>query len=300
MTPSQVFMSYKSKSAVALGTFDGLHIGHRHILHRLIEIARENNLISIALTLCAPVRSVPGVLSTPDEKIKLLRSLPLDEIIMLPNTSEVTRQPAEVFFHSFIRNRLKTKHFVVGEDFAFGHGRQGNIEWLKKIGNENRIEIHVVKPLFSGHKIISSSLIRELLAQGHLADANKLLGRFYSIESLPVKGRGVASKLGFPTINLKPAASKILPGGVFCGWVSQDSNLWPAVINIGKKPTLFSDEKIIVEAHILGFKGEWPRRKTAVHLCHKLREEMKFSGINSLKKQITKDIIKAKKCILKP
>ena len=281
-------------SAVALGTFDGIHRGHRHIFSRLLREGKNNNLSTVIVAFESPVRPVTGILSTPEEKITLLSELPADEIILLPNNSSIISQPANVFFHEFIRGRLNTRSFVVGEDFAFGHGRKGTVGWLTAMGRKNGVGIHVVSPVYAGHKVISSSRIRELLHKGKIDDANALLGGFYYIEGTPGRGRGIATKMGFPTININVPPEKLLPLGVYCAWVSSPgSAMLPAVVNIGARPTFFPEGSITMEAHILNFNGTWPPGKTTLRLCRKLRNEKQFDSIQSLQAQIKKDTQKA-------
>ncbi|OGS24572.1 MAG: riboflavin biosynthesis protein RibF [Elusimicrobia bacterium RIFOXYB2_FULL_50_12] len=282
-------------SAVALGTFDGIHRGHRHIFSRLFREGKTNGLSTIIVAFESPVRPVTGVLSTPEEKLTLLSELPADEIILLPNSSSIISQPADVFFHTFIRRRLNTRSFIVGEDFALGHGRKGTVGWLTEMGRKNGIAIHVVNPLHAGHGVISSSRIRELLRKGKIDDANALLGGFYYIEGMPERGRGIATRMGFPTINIGVRPEKLLPLGVYCTWISSGHTMLPAVVNIGERPTFFPEGSLAIEAHIPGFNGQWPSRKTTLRLCHKLRNEKRFDSMKKLQDQIKKDVQKAVK-----
>jgi riboflavin kinase/FMN adenylyltransferase len=187
------------------------------------------------------------------------------------------------------------KHLVVGEDFAFGRGRQGDTAWLKKESAKAGTGITVVKPLKLGGRVVSSSLIRDLLKSGDLALANSLLGRPYHFDGVPEKGRGFGRKMGVPTVNLAVPGEKILPAGVYAAFAGVEGREWPAVINIGIRPTFFSEGKTVPEIFILGFSGRWPDKKTGVYLCLKLRDEKKFDNVGELKAGIARDVVKAKK-----
>ena len=186
-------------------------------------------------------------------------------------------------------------HLVVGHDFAFGRGRQGDTKWLKKETVSSGTEITVVEPLRSAGRVISSSLIRTYLKEGRLDRANELLGRFYHFDGIPEKGRGLGTKLGFPTVNLSVIQEKILPPGVHTAIIGAGNRTWPAVIYIGIRPTFFSEGKTVPELNILCFSGKWTTGRTNVRLCGNIRKEKSFASVIDLKKQIANDISVAKK-----
>ncbi|HBU68941.1 MAG TPA: riboflavin biosynthesis protein RibF [Elusimicrobia bacterium] len=283
----------KPYSAVAVGTFDGLHRGHQYLINRLLKISETKKLKSVVVALSAPVRQVPGVLSTVREKEKLLAQFPIDDVVILPNTSDITSQPADQFLNEFLIDRLKAREFVIGQDFAFGKGRKGDINWLKAQSENNNITVEVIKPIYFKDEVISSSQIRKLVLEGDIKTANQLLGSFYLISSKPVRGRGLGTRIGFPTINLVPEKNKLLPQGVFCAWCSSQNKTFPSVVNIGSRPTFFSDAVVTVEIHLLGYKGAWKSKETSIYLCNKLREEARFSNSRELAAQIADDVKKA-------
>lgn len=280
-------------SAVAIGTFDGLHRGHRKLLEQLCQTAERDKLASVLIALEHPVRPVSGLLSLPKEKLRLLSDFPIDCVIVLPVSHQLVDQPADYFLENFLIKKLNARHLVVGENFAFGHGRHGTVQWLGRNLPAHGIALTAVRPLCYHGKPVSSTRIRMLIEEGRLDYANRLLGRFYQFEGMPVPGRRIGRTLGFPTINLRVAREKLLPPGVHVAVVQRGRRLWPAVISIGRRPTFEKAGQIIPEINLLGFSGEWPAVTTRVHLCRHLRRERRFPGIEELKIQIAEDVRRA-------
>jgi riboflavin kinase / FMN adenylyltransferase len=284
------------RSAVAVGTFDGLHVGHRYLINKLIEVSRKKKLKSVIVALSSPVRRGTPVLTSLGEKLALFRQFPVDEVIVLRTGPEVTGLPAKIFFEEFIAGQLRAKHIVVGRNFAFGHNREGDIGWLKREGRKTGIAVDAVSPLKSGGEVVSSSRIRALLHEGGIGAANSLLGRPYSITGKPVKGYGLGRKLGFPTVNLSVEPCKLLPPGVFIGVTKgAGRNLYPSVVNIGVRPTFFDGQNKLLEIHLLGFSGKWAAGETTLYMLKHLRSEKKFPNRKFLVNQIARDVEKAKR-----
>ena len=282
------------KSCVAIGTFDGVRKGHQGLIDELIDISRKKKLKSVIVSLSRPVRHVSGILTETNEKKALLRRFFADEIYLLPVTRDLINLSAEGFFKKFLIRKLKSRHLVVGPNFAFGHGRRGDTAWLKKNCPKAGIGL-TVKGLNCSHgKAISSSRIRSLLHQGRLELASKLLGRLYSFDGVHTKGRGLGRKLGVPTINLKVAKGKLLPLGVFLVTVEAAGKFFPGIANIGSRPTLYKNGGIVPEINLLGFHGSWKIKKMRIYLLKHLRKERRFKSINHLKKQLNKDMKKAR------
>jgi riboflavin kinase/FMN adenylyltransferase len=282
-------------TAVAIGTFDGFHLGHRYLVKKLVETAARKELRCVIVALSRPIKPVAGILTTETEKAELMKQYPVDEIVLLPVSQEIIAQSAAVFFEDFLCGKLNMKHLVVGKDFALGRGRQGDTSWLKKECAKKGTGITIVEPKRYRGKTISSSLIREYIKKGDIDSANRLLGRFYHFEGMPEKGRGLGTKMGVPTVNLKVTGGKLLPSGVFTAMIGVGSDIWPAVINIGIRPTFFSEGENVPEANIFGFSGKWPQAATDVYLCSALRKEKRFASMVKLKAQIARDIVKAKR-----
>jgi riboflavin kinase / FMN adenylyltransferase len=262
---------------------------------KLLRAAEINKLRSVIVTLSKPVKPVAGILTTEKEKITLIKQYPVDEVVVLPVSPEMMSQTAAEFFEHYLCENLGMKHLVVGSDFALGCGRQGDTNWLKKECALKDAEMTVVKPLKLGGKIVSSSLIRRYLKDGELEKANKMLGRFYHFDGMPEKGRGIAAKLGAPTVNLKVSGGKILPPGVHASIIGAKNEIWPSIINIGIRPTFFTEGETVPEVNIFGFSGKWPVKKTDIYLCSNIRQEKRFANTDFLKAQIQKDISQAKK-----
>jgi riboflavin kinase/FMN adenylyltransferase len=191
-------------------------------------------------------------------------------------------------------DQLKIRHLVIGQNFAFGYHREGDVSWLKKKCPRHRVVVTAVSPRQWKKEVISSSRIRALLEQGEIEHANELLGRAYQIQGMPEPGRGVGRTLGFPTVNLAIPSEKLLPRGVFAGLVRYKQSLLPVVLNIGTRPTFFVDGTVTVEVNIIDFHGIWPLTMTTIYLCHRLRPELKFSNAHELQAQLAKDVDEAR------
>ena len=276
-----------------------MHLGHQYLIKRLLEASKTGNCESILVTISQPIRPVPGVLTSENEKLQILNKYPLDEIIVLPNTNEITNLSALSFLEDFLYKKLNARHIIAGENFAFGRDREGNIHWLKEQAKAKGIEIEILKPYKQNGFAVSSTRIRDFLLSGHLKEANKLLSRLYNFEGIPVKGRGLGTKLGFPTVNLKVEEEKLLPAGVYAGWIEltevKKDQIRPCVINIGTRPTFFNKGKTHCEVHILDFNAKWPNKKTKVTLLKYLRPEKRFENVERLIQQISNDIKEAEK-----
>lgn len=286
----------KIGSAITIGTFDGVHKGHELLIKKTIKAAKENGFKSIIIALEKPVKNVSGVLSLYEEKIETIKLYGIDEIIIIPVPSEILQSEPEDFFNDFLVDTLNVSHIVCGQDFAFGKNRKGDLNWIKKRSKQAGIKLDIVKPLKKGKIEISSSYIRKLIENNNLNEANKLLGKEYYFKGIPFRDQGLGKELGFPTVNLKVNKEKLLPKGVFIGTVTASGkDIYPAIVNIGNRPTFNRGKDIVPEVHILNFSGKWNKVKTKVNLIKKIRDEKKFKNEKELQKAINGDIIKAKK-----
>jgi riboflavin kinase/FMN adenylyltransferase len=281
------------KSAVVIGTFDGMHKGHRLLISKTLSSAKKNNLRSVIIVLEKPVKKVRGLLTTYEEKIEEIKFLGADEIFVIGVPSEILFCAPEEFFDEFLHKMLNTSEIVCGIDFAFGKDRKGSIEWLKRKAKEKNIKMDIVEPLKNISKKISSSYIRILIEKGDVKNVASLLGRNYSFTGIPFKEKGEGKKLGFPTVNLRVNSDKLLPKGVYISLISQGERIYPSLTNIGIRSTFDRGNKIVPETHILGFKGEWGKLQTKVILFKKTRNEKKFASTETLKVQISKDVLAA-------
>ncbi len=283
------------KTVVTIGTFDGVHKGHRMLIKKNLTAAKKHGLKSIIVALERPFRNVSGLLTLYKEKIHEISLLGIDEIYIIPVPSKILSDKPEVFFEGFLIRELNAAEIVCGADFAFGKDRKGSIEWLKKKTKGKGLQLTIVKPLKAGSKQISSSLARHLLEKGDLKGANRLLGRNYSFYGMPFREKGIAKKLGYPTVNLKTDENKLLPLGIFISTISQGTKIYPSITSIGSRPTFDRGAKIVPETYILDFKGTWKKAETKVVLLKKVRDEKKFKNAGELINQISKDVAAAKK-----
>jgi len=284
--------TYKIKtSAVAIGNFDGFHLGHQKIIQRLKQIARENNLISIILTFTPNpkiyFKREKYLINTDAQKKEILENLEVDRVIII-NFTEVVDMSDEQFLKDFLIDKYKMKHIVMGENFRFGKGREGDIGFLQQMSDQWGFGLTVVKPVRLDNHRISSSYIREKLAAAQIEESNRMLGRKYFIDGIVVEGDKVGTELGFPTINLE-TDNILLPEGVFKTTVEIDGEMYDSITYIGYRPT-FSGKEKKVEAHIFDFNREVYGKPVKIYFEKKLRDDMKFESKKSLINQIKKDI----------
>ena len=297
--------------AVTIGVFDGVHMGHRALIGRLISEARNRSLTATVITFANHPQSVlnppsPPLLTTVEERLELLAELGVDETVVLPFTIELSRLTAEQFCREILVGKLACKLLVVGDDFALGYRREGTVAKLKELGKQLGFEVIVVSPVTSEGIRVSSSEIRQLLLQGDVERANELLGKPYRIVGDVVKGAGRGRKLGFPTINLKVEPEKLLPRfGVYAGKVSvaqsdktnfalptshPAQHSFDAAAYIGQRPT-FGETEPAVEAYLLDFNGVVPEgAKVTLELVAFIRPDQKFDSADALIEQMNRDV----------
>ena len=265
---------------IAIGAFDGIHIGHRALIIKAVENAKKNGGKSVVFTFLnhplerINIRKAPKLINSLEEKIHIIKSLGVDYLIMQPFTEKFSNETPENFVKEILKRKLDAQEVFVGFNFSFGKGGLGNSENLKEFGLENNIKIGIEEPVKLHGKIVSSTYIREKLTQGELKIANLCLGAPFLIIGEVVHGRKLGRVMGFPTANLKILNKIYPPFGIYGGKVKIEGNenKWDAVINIGKNPTLKPDEKSI-EVHILDFDKDIYGRKIYVSLIEHLRDE---------------------------
>jgi len=285
--------------AVAVGNFDGVHLGHIHLINTLVKEAKRENLQPLVITfephpveVLQPFNRLFCKLSTGWEKKYIIEHNLGVKTEVLPFTEEFANTPPEVFVEEFLINRYGAKLIVVGYDWRFGKNASGNVETVKKICSRKGCKVVEVSPLRVGGKIVSSTLIRQILRRGNLKEASLYLGHPYFIARIPVKGRGLGRKIGFPTLNFEGVENLCLPNGVYA--VLCDGN--PAVANLGYAPTLKGDKRRL-EVHLL--EGRFKLSAQPLIVFQKfLRPEKVFKDVVQLKEQIKKDIEEAKKVFL--
>lgn len=284
---------------LTIGTFDGVHLGHRHLLEQLVRRARDTGRTSAVLTFHPHPRVLlhpelrPAYLSSPEERAVLLESLGIDLLVILPFTRELAETPAEAFVHQ-LYTRLRMRELWVGADFALGKGRSGNIASLQALSASLGFTLHVIEPVRNGDEAISSTRIRNLLLKGQVADAASLLGRPYSLSGTVGPGARRGRILGFRTANLHFDPLRATPAnGVYAVWAVVDGQRYPAVANMGVRPSFGSGDRLL-EVHLLDYEGDLYGKTLTVEFVRRLRPEMRFEDINALIAQVQHDIVEAR------
>ncbi len=266
-------------TCAAVGSFDGLHIAHRHILTTCLSSPYRSMVITF--------RTHPSMdrdlLFTPDEKVEALRDLGVDAVLLLEREHK-TLTAGE--FLNILITHFHVRRLLMGFNHRFGRGREGSPIWIAENVSKYPLEIHLFPPFVLDGEVVSSSLIRRLLKEGDLAKANRLLGRHYSLTGRVVRGAGKGREIGFPTANLSVPSEKLVPAnGVYVVFVPT-LRRW-GVMHIGPRPTLGLGRS--VEVHVLDFSGEVPSEIT-VEFAHRIREPMKFATVEDLRSRIREDI----------
>ena len=293
------------ETLITIGVFDGVHLGHRHLIRKLIQRAAEGNFLSGVVTFNSNPKAVLSPrtklarLTTLEERASLLKSLGVDLVIPITFTTEVAALSAREFV-LYLKKYLKLRGLVVGPNFALGRGREGNAATLQSLGQELGFTVEVVKPLMTENTLVSSTAVREALARGDMKTTTKLLGRYFSLRGPVGGGAERGHVLGFPTANIQVEPEQALPeDGVYATLAHVEDKVYQSVTNIGVKPTFGKGERT-VEVHILDFTGDLYGRKLTIELVERLRAEVKFVGPEELAAQIKKDVEQAKTVLKKP
>ena len=283
-------------TAVTTGTFDGLHVGHRHILEQLVRSARSRGLSSVVLTFESHPRNildkndVVKLLSDPEEKTKLLAEMPIDHLVILPFNKEFSEISPERFVKDILVEKLGAKLLVVGYDHRFGKNREGNFEYLEENASKFGFEVEEIPKREIERAAVSSTKIRKALLQGDVRTAAKYLGRLYTLSGTVTEGNKMGRKLGFPTANIRVTdPNKLVPAdGVYAVKVFLENKEYRGMMNIGIRPTFGGLNKTL-EVHIFDFEDDIYGRVLTVAFVDRIRDEMKFSSPEALKEQLEKD-----------
>lgn len=282
-------------SAVAIGKFDGLHLGHRKLLEQILE-QKEKGLLSAVFTFePAPEAFFSGKkireLMSREEKRTAFAKMGIDVLIEFPLTSQTASIEAKEFIREYLAKKLRAKVIAAGSDLSFGHHGKGNAAMLEQMAAEYQYEVKLVQKVRFRGEEISSSLIRETVSLGDMEKAAALLGMPYQVTGQVGHGRQLGRKIGMPTVNLLPPEEKLLPPkGVYYSCVRLEGKRYPAVSNIGCKPTV-SDEKVLgVESYLYDFATDIYGKEIEVELLSYKRPEQKFDSVDSLKSQMQRDI----------
>jgi len=286
----------RRKAVIALGTFDGMHLGHQILFYKLRSLSSKYNQISMVYTFLNHPMDVicrsrkPPLLMTVNEKVKAFLDFGLDYAAIVPFTKKFASLP----YHEFILKLLKNipiGHIVVGYNFTFGYKGEGNVKHLMEMGREHCFQVHVIPPVTIDGSTVSSTRIRACIEQGDIEESNRLLGRPYDISGRVIHGKEIGRTLGFPTANLSFPYEKIIPRpGVYITLAELDGRLYPSLSNIGTNPTVTLDEEIHIETHILDFKESIYGKNIRIHFLHRIRDEKIFENLQELSYQINHDI----------
>ena len=290
-------------TAIALGSFDGLHEGHRRVIASVTRRASELGLVPTVVSFWPHPREVLFGearlrLDLPAEKLSLLQPLGIEQLVLVPFTRELAQLSPEDFVRQVLVQQLQAQVVAVGENFRFGSGRSGDIHTLQQLGAERGIEVLVQPLLADQQEQLSSSRIRRALAAGELGQAAELLGRPYRFGGTVVSGRGLGRQLGWPTANLQVDGRKFLPlEGVYAAWAWLDGQVMPAVMNLGPQPTVDPAAPSAVEVHLLGRRLDLVGAEVLVEPVVLLRRQQRFESVDALVEQIGRDARQAE-CLL--
>lgn len=280
-------------AAVAVGNFDGLHLGHRKILDRLCAAASERGLRSLVLTFEPHPERALGrrsvlMIDTPEGRLERLRRTCVDAVVLIPFDRAFAGLGCREFVDDVLRTRLGAEEAVVGRGFRFGRNRRGDTARLRALGRKAGLRVHVVPPAVVGGRTVSSTAVRRLLARGRVEEAARLLGRPYEISGRVVGGRSRGRRIGFPTANLE-TPNEILPGGVFVTETVRGGRAFASVTSVGTNPT-FGPGPLSVETLLLDFRGSLYGSVLTVRFLARLRSTRKFGGAAPLAARIGRDV----------
>ncbi|MGO1367937.1 MAG: bifunctional riboflavin kinase/FAD synthetase [Senegalia sp. (in: firmicutes)] len=287
----------KDKTVICLGSFDGLHIGHKTLIKNVMKKSKKENLKSVVFTFSnhpasiIPNKPEPKLIITNEEKIKILENIGIDFFIMIAFSKEFMQMKPENFIKEVLVKKLNVKRIVIGFNYKFGYKGKGDANLLKKLGEEYDFEVEVVSPIKNNEEVISSSIIRELILNGEIKKANKYLGRNFSIEGKVIHGKKRGKNLGFPTANIYLNNNYIVPKmGVYKTKTIYKSNIYNSLTNVGLNPTFEKNKEVSIETYILDFNEEIYDENIKIEFLYFLRSEKKFSSKEDLIKQMKLDV----------
>jgi len=290
ISPSEV----KNPTSIAIGSFDGLHAGHRNLIKSVVE---ENEYTPTIASFWPHPREVLYNetrlrLDLPEEKLPILEDLGIEQLVLIPFDKKLSKLTAENFITDILINQLQAKNISVGANFRFGFKRSGDINTIKNVIKDMDIKLKIISILEDNEGRISSSRVRDLLQKSDLKNAFKILNRAYSFKGKVVKGKGIGKSLGFPTANLEIDGRKFLPGeGVYAAWttIESSSHKIASIMNLGSQPTIDPLLPSAVEVHLINKDINLYGLNLSVEPVKKLRSQIQFENIDQLSNQIKKD-----------
>jgi riboflavin kinase / FMN adenylyltransferase len=286
-----------------IGNFDGVHLGHRRILEKVVARAREADRPSLAITFEPHPLSVlrpdsaPRRLQTFRQKEEAIEAIGIENLLVIPFTRDFSLTEPEEFVRSILRGRLAVSEIYLGSHFAFGRGKRGDIDLLKRMGPECGFVASSVEEVIVEGEPVSSTRIRNAVARGEVTRARAMLGREYEIDGLVAKGDKVGRRIGYPTINLEPENALHPADGVYVTQIHVRSfdRRFDCVTNIGRRPTVYEDYATVIETFVLDFSSNVYGEKVRLFFFERLREERRFPSVTALSDQIGRDIEETRK-----
>ncbi|MGB9678622.1 MAG: bifunctional riboflavin kinase/FAD synthetase [Thermoanaerobacteraceae bacterium] len=293
--------NYSAPKSVALGNFDGIHLGHQKLIKKAVEMSKLRELKSAVFTfkqhtsqILRPEKKI-NLITTLRKKIEILSNYNIDYGIFFNFTKEFSRIMPDDYINDILIKKLNSKIIIAGEDYRFGYKGTGNINTLQKYADKGKFDLIVINKVKVDGIVVSSSYIRGLIKSGNVETASKYLGRYFNLEGIVIKGKQIGRQLGFPTVNIKIDNNIILPQyGVYVTRIKISNKYYLGVTNIGDNPT-FNQDSVTIESFIIDFSSEIYNEFIEIEFISKIRNEIKFKDIESLKIQIQKDINYAKK-----
>jgi riboflavin kinase / FMN adenylyltransferase len=299
------------RPALTIGNFDGVHLGHQSLLRLLRREADRRGVDAVILTfdphplqVLAPDRCPPMIQTWP-QKVVILQELGVDGVVVYPFTPEFSRTPAADFVRDLLAGTLRTSALVLGERFTFGYKRQGSVALLRELAPACGYEVLGIEETAHGETPVSSTAIRQCLAEGRLEEAAALLGRPYAIDGVVAPGLRLGRRLGFPTANVATENQLLVPNGVFAATVSVGETVRPAAVSVGIRPTVdtgvpVSERRPELEAFLLDFEGDLYGRAVRIRLHALIRPERHFATMEELQAQMARDVAECRRILAGP
>ena len=292
-----------NKTSIALGTFDGVHLGHQQIIKEAVLRAKECSLQSMIYTFDPhPLQVIcpgsgPSLITSLQERIELLKEFEPDYIYVQHFTPAFAALDYREFVVNYLVKSFGAQQLVVGEDFSFGHQGHGDISSLQKLASDYGFNVTAQETVCIDGQRVKSTIIRRLIGEGRMERASSFLGRYFSLSGEVVSGSGRGRGIGYPTANINPPEEIVSPArGVYAVMVDLEGKVFPGVANLGCRPT-FNDSSLSMEVHLLDYQGDLYRRELQVEFISYLRPEISFSSPERLKERIGRDIISARRTL---
>ncbi|MGM0395533.1 MAG: bifunctional riboflavin kinase/FAD synthetase [Bacillota bacterium] len=283
------------QTSLALGNFDGVHIGHQKLIKSMIKTSEQSNLRPSMMifenhTKSFVFKNGPRLINSNSQKNRFLEKLGVKTLYTMIFDDEIMTLSPRDFVESILYEKLNCRAITVGPDYRFGYKAQGNVEKLLELSKEFGIKTSIIQPVFHNGILVSSTLIREHITDGEIINANELLGRPFGITGEVIRGKGLGKKLGVPTANIKPTDKYVIPmKGIYMTYTVVDGKTYPSATNIGVNPT-FNEVDLKIENHIIGFDDQIYGKEIEIFFLEYIRPEKKFASVEDLKAKMQEDI----------